>query len=272
MAVLKSVPRVVGLVALVWIGALLLMQRMILFPRPPVPGLAPPLPTGGVVLELGPDRVEAWLLPPTDADGSASVDAPAAHQAPVILFTHGNGELVDHWLPFFKEPRSWGFAVLLVEYPGYGRSGGSPSESSIRATMRRAYDALATLDGVDPGRVIAYGRSLGGGAACALSRERPLSALVLESTFTSVRSLAWGMGVPGFLVLDPFDNLAAVEAYAGPVLVLHGERDEIVPMDEGLELARAAGVDLQRLPCGHNDCMRPWPQLRRFLDANGLLP
>ena len=91
MAVLKSVLRVVGLVALVWIGALLLMQRMILFPRPPVPGLPPVLPAGGVLLELGPDRVEAWLLPPTDADGPASIHAPVEKPerapAPVIIFT-----------------------------------------------------------------------------------------------------------------------------------------------------------------------------------------
>ena len=262
---LKSVIRILVVVAVTWVVALLLLQRKILFPHPRAPSLPPPVPAGGRVLELGEDEVEAWFLPPNASEGEPV-------PAPVLVFTHGNGELVDHWLPFFNEPRDWGWAVLLVEYPGYGRSGGSPSEASITRTMLEAYDALVSMPEVDPQRIVAYGRSLGGGAACALSLERPLAALVLESSFTSVAAMARSMGVPGFLVLDPFDNLAAVAAFDGPVLVLHGERDEIVPVDEGFQLARAAGVELERLPCGHNDCMRPWPQLRRFLGANGLLP
>jgi pimeloyl-ACP methyl ester carboxylesterase len=223
------------------------------------------LPVGGEALRLGEDAVEAWWLPPL-----AMMTPDTA--APVMVFTHGNGELIDHWLPHLDEPRRWGFAVLLVEYPGYGRSGGSPSEASITKTMLAAYDALAARPDADVSRLVAYGRSLGGAAACALAARRDVAALVLESSFTSVRAMAAGLGVPGFLVLDPFDSAAVLAGYEGPVLVLHGERDRIVPVAHGERLAEITGSELVRMPCGHNDCPRPWDTLRAFLLRCGLLP
>ena len=271
---MKSLVRVIAVTVAVLVLLVLLFQRRLLFPRPPAPSVAPPVPAGAEVLRLdvGGDEVEAWLLPPLDADGAPVGAAGAGAGAPVLVFTHGNGEIVDHWLPYMGEPRRWGFAVLLVEYPGYGRSGGSPSEESLRRTMLAAHDALAARDDVDVARLVAHGRSLGGAAACLLAAERPVSALILESSFTSVRSMARRMGVPGFLVLDPLDNETALAAYDGPVLVLHGEADRVVPFAEGEALARVAGVSVERMPCGHNDCPRPWPAVRGFLEQNGLLP
>lgn len=242
------------------------MQRKLLFPSPSV--------TGGnafdripgaerVWLETDVARAEAWYLPPLVA-----MPGPA----PLVVFTHGNGELIDDWAEAFEPPRRWGAAVLLVEYPGYGRSTGSPSQGSIAATLRSAFDRMTARAEIDPDRIIAYGRSLGGGAACALARERKVAALVLESTFTSVRRLARGFGLPGFLVRDPFDNLDALRAYPGPVLIVHGERDEIIPAEHARALHAAAPRSRLALePCGHNDCQRPWPLLREFLLENRLL-
>lgn len=262
---MKRVLRLIAVVLVVLVVLVLLMQRRVLFPRPLAPSIPPPVPAGGEVLLLGEDAVEAWLLPPLD------VTAPG-EAAPVMVFTHGNGELIDHWLPHLDVPRRWGFAVLLVEYPGYGRSGGSPTEASITDTMLAAHDALAARPDIDVSRLVAYGRSLGGAAACALASRRNVAALVLESSFTSVRDMASGMGVPGFLVLDPFDNAAVLADYDGAVLVVHGERDRIVPVVHGERLARIAGTELVRLNCGHNDCPRPWDVLREFLGSRGLLP
>jgi pimeloyl-ACP methyl ester carboxylesterase len=76
--------------------------------------------------------------------------------------------------------------------------------------------------------------------------------------------------VPGVLVLDPFDNLAVVEATEIPILVLHGERDDVIPIHHGEELARAAGTELIRMPCGHNDCARPIETVLRFLEEQQL--
>lgn len=240
-----------------------LAQRKIAFPAPPLAG-APPRPADAeqVWLEIPGARVEAWLLPPLGA-GDA--------EAPVLLFAHGNGELIDYWPPEFDAPRRWGMAVLLVEYPGYGRSGGSPSERSVAATMEAAFDWSGTRADLDARRVVAYGRSLGGAALAGLTRTRQPAALVLESTFTSARDFARRVGAPGFLVRDAFDTLTAVERFRGPILVLHGDHDEIVPTEHGRRLAAAARVELRLLPCGHNDCPRPWRELETFLRAQHLI-
>lgn len=239
------------------------MQRRILYPAPPAPPGEPRLPPHTERVWLGDtidggaegDVTEAWFLRPPRTE----------ERFPVVMFTHGNGELIDHWAPIYAEVAKRGVGILLVEYPGYGRSGGSPSQSSITRTMLHAYDFIVDQPGVDPDAIVAHGRSLGGGAACALALERPLAGLVLESTFTSVRAMASRLGFPSFLVLDPFDNLAAVAELDLPILVLHGERDDLIPVSHGEALAEAAETELVRMPCGHNDCPFSWGHVEAFL-------
>ncbi len=253
---------VVALIAVSLLAVGCDMQRRILYPRPPVPPGEPRLPPGTEQVWLGEDDlVEAWFMRP----------AVQEQRFPVVIFTHGNGELIDHWGPVYFEATRRGVGVLLVEYPGYGRSGGQPSQKSITRTMLRAYDFVADQPGVDRDAIVAHGRSLGGGAACVLALQRPLAALVLESTFTGVRALAGRLGFPGFLVVDPFDNLSAVRDLDIPIMVLHGERDEMIPVDEGEALAAAAETELVLMPCGHNDCPFSWPLVEAFLAEHGLL-
>ncbi len=251
------------LVAIYW-TLLFFAQRRLMYPAPPVDG-APPVPGDATVvwLDSPAGRTEAWYLPPHGR---------TAGPAPILLFGHGNGELIHYWPPDFDTPRRWGMGVLLVEYPGYGNSGGSPSRSSIQQVFEAAFDWARAEAGVDSTRIVAYGRSLGGGAVCALAATRSPAALILESTFSNTTAFAWGMGAPPFLVRDRFDNLAAVRAYSGPRLILHGEHDHTIPTRHGQRLAEAAGVPLRLMPCGHNDCHRPWPEIRDFLVVNGFLP
>ena len=249
------------LVLLALIGAAFGLQRPLMYPRPPRPAAAPPLPAGAEQAWLGPaHEIEAWLLRP----------ATASPPFPLIIYTHGNGELIDHWLEPFTQITAAGIGVLLVEYPGYGRSGGRPSQQSITAAIIAAYDFARRRPDVDAGRIVAYGRSLGGAAACALVSHRPLAALVLESTFTGTADL-----MPRFLprrwVLDPFDSLSVVAAGGVPTLVLHGAHDRIIPYAHGEALARAAGTAPVPMPCGHNDCPRPWPAVLRFLRQQGII-
>jgi len=257
-------PVVAALVVGYW-SLLFLAQRAMLFPAPGLAS-APPRPADAeqVWLSIASGRTEAWFLRPA---------SPTAGPSPLIVFTHGNGELIDFWPEAFDEPRRWGVAVLLVEFPGYGRSAGQASETTITQAVVAAYDWARARPDVDPGRIVAYGRSVGGGAACQLAARRPVAALVLESTFTSVRAFARGFGAPGFLVRDPFDNLAVVREYRGPLLLLHGSHDEIIGPSHSQALAAAASqAELHLLPCGHNDCPREWPLIHAFLERHGLLP
>lgn len=253
-----------GAILVAYWALLFLTQRTLMFPAPPVAGApARPADAEEVWLPTPAGQVEAWFLPPMGAPSGP---------APLLVFTHGNGELIDYWPAAFDEPRRWGMAVLLVEYPGYGRSAGRPSQGSITDAVLAADDWARADPRVDTARVIPYGRSLGGSAAALLASARPVPALILESAFTSARAFARQVGAPGVLVRDPFDTLAAVRRFQGPVLVLHGEADTIVPTDHGRVLAAASPrATLRLLPCGHNDCPRAWADIRRFLEAHGLL-
>lgn len=241
---------------------LFLVQRSVMFPAPSGDGPPRPADIQQIWLETSAGRTEAWFLP---ARGSG------AGTVPLILFAHGNGELIDSWPTAFDAPRDWGMAVLLVEFPGYGRSAGSPSQETIERAFEAAYDWARTQPGIDTGRVVLYGRSLGGGAVAALSLARPAAAMVLESCFTTTGALARRYFAPPFLVRDRFDNLDAVARFRGPMLILHGDHDEVIPTWHGRRLAAAAGVRLELMPCGHNDCERPWPQVHQFLIEAGIL-
>jgi hypothetical protein len=256
----------IGIAALAVISACV-TQRRLLFPAPIIAGGALAAPDPDVTrIWLGSEgaQAEAFYLPPHRA---------SERPGPLVLYAHGNGELIDYWVREFDVPRAWGASILLVEYPGYGRSPGKPSQSSITRVLVSAYDWAASQPQIDRERIIGYGRSLGGGAICALALQRPLAALVLESTFTSVKAMARELyGVPGLLVRDPFDNLESVRAFRGPILLLHGERDAAIPVDHARRLhAAAPDSELHLMACGHNDCPRPWATLSGFLGRHDLL-
>ena len=213
-------------------------------------------------------RTEAWLLPPTAE--------PSERPYPVVIFAHGNAELIDYWVQELSPLTRLGVGLLLVEYPGYGRSQGRPSQPSITAVMVTAYDRLVARQQVDPERIILMGRSIGGGAVCQLAARRPAAALILMSTFTSARAFAPRYLAPGFLVKDPFDNQTVLQAFEGPVLLVHGRYDDIIPFAHGQRLQKAArNAQLIAYPCGHNDCPPGWDifwkDIEGFLRKSGLL-
>jgi len=234
---------------------LFVLQRQILFPRSAIP---PPMQSDQKIvdlekirLEVGFGKVEAWFIPP--------VAERTAGPAPAVIFGHGNGELIDFWPDKLEGFAQLGIALLLVEYPGYGSSAGSPSQDSITQIFVAAYDDLASRKDIDSSRIVFFGRSLGGGAVCALAQRRSAAALILMSTFTDVRSFTKRFLVPSFLVRDPFDNLSVVRNYPGPVLVIHGRHDEVIPFSHGTALYKAVQKGkMIAYDAGHNDCPPEW--------------
>ena len=242
-----------ALLYLLYLCVLFILQRRIIFPGT---SLGPPevLPAVRARVEQSwidtrDGKVECWFLPPIAKD----LPAPAA------IFAHGNLEVIDLWAELFVPMQELGFGVLLVEYPGYGRSTGIPTQESVRQCFVQAYDRLVERDDVDSDRILLIGRSLGGGAICDLAAHRPSATLILMSTFTSLRSLSWKFLAPGFLARDPFDSLPVVRNYPGPVLVVHGSRDSLIPHTHGARLAEAAqNGRLITYDADHGDCPPDW--------------
>jgi len=261
-----------GLIVYVaYVGLVYLLARQIIFPRSQI-GYSPVQPDSAQQvekrwIETSFGKVETWFLPP--------ISASHARPVPAVIFAHGNAELIDFSPLELKPFTEMGIGVLLVEYPGYGRSDGRPSQKSITEAFTAAYDMLIAREDVDPEKIILYGRSIGGGVVCALAATRPSAAMILVSTFTSIRSFAVRFLVPGFLVQDPFDNLEVVKNYPGPILIVHGRHDEIIPFRHGVALSKAAENEkFITYDCGHNDCppnwARFWQDIFLFLQEAGI--
>lgn len=247
-----------------------LMQRQFIYPGRHIRVNGPP-PAGIVPLAVvtAAGQGEAWFMPP--------LQWKQGERRPLLIFFHGNGEVMDYLPEQAEGFRGMGMGVLLVEYPGFGRFPGKPDEKGISETAIAAYDAVLRRAEVDPQRIVLFGRSLGGGAACALAARRPSAALILQSTFTSIRSFAGGMLVPGFLVRDVFDNGTVVGGYRQPLLLFHGSADTTIPPRHSRELKRRAPhARLVEYPCGHNDFPPDWDEFYRviatFLKDTGVKP
>lgn len=255
---------------LAYAGLLFFLQRSMIFPRFVIPPFTDPVrPQDAEIFTIhtGEESVEAWFIP-----ANAAFSGPC----PTVIFAHGNAELIDFWPEYLKPLSQNGIHLLLVEYPGYGRSKGKPSEKSITRTLTAAYDQLVARSTVDPGRIILFGRSIGGGAVCSLAKSRPSAGLILLSAFTSIRSFAPRYGLFPFMVRDPMDNISVLKEYRQPVLILHGKSDDIIPFSHGRELASASlNARLIAYDCGHNDCPPDWgvfwKDVFAFLREHGMM-
>jgi len=211
-------------------------------------------------INAGCGKIETWFIPPLSKHGQGP--------RPAVIFAHGNAEIIDQWPETLKKFTELGIGVLLVEYPGYGRSKGSPSQKSITEAFVAAYDVLIAREDVDPSGIILVGRSIGGGVACALAAKRPSAMLILMSTFISTKTMASKYFVPGFLALDTFDNISTVRSYPGTVLVVHGKNDELIPYRHGVALFNAAKRGkMLTYNCGHNDCPPDWDIFRKEIKS-----
>ncbi len=208
-------------------------------------------------------RVEAWF--------SGVKNLKKGQKKPAVIFAHGNYELIDYCYQEIINYNRLGINVLLVEYPGYGRSEGTPSQDSIEDVFIKAYDLLVEKKTVDEKRIITHGRSLGGGAACLLAKKRRVSAIILQSAFTDLKQFAKIYFLPSFLVKDVFDNLSVVKEFKGPILIFHGKYDKTIPYKNGKKLyEQSQDAELVPMDCGHNDCPvygeEFWRKIEEFIN------
>lgn len=271
----KRVMRLAKLVALILFlfgGVLWGCQRQAMYPGAWMDaGPALPLPAGAErwKLPIKSGAVEAILLP----RATATPEQPG----PAIIFMHGNGEFIDQWTHDFRRFTDAGFTVLLPEYRGYGMSAGKPSQAAILEDLVAFRQRLVELDTVDEDRLVYIGRSLGGGFAAQLAERHPPAALVLSSTFTSAADAAHDLtGLPRWLVRDRLEVRGVLEHYPGPVLILHGEDDDLLGVHHARGNADVAKQsELVIYPrTGHENMPEGfgrWEDVDRFLRSHQLL-
>jgi hypothetical protein len=251
MALLLGLPAAYLVILLV----LWAFQERMAFPAPRAP-----LPDPSSVLGYG-ERIEltmrdgtrlaGWYLPPRAAEDGGGAFA-------ALLWFYGNGETIGAIWPVIRDFRPPGAALLVVDYPGYGASGGRASEAGIYEAGALAYQALATRPGVDRERIYVYGRSLGSAVATRIAADHPVAGLILESPFTRARDMAARTYriFPQFLVRLRLDNVETIRRVHCPVLVFHGTADMLVPMDMGRRVAEAAPGPVEFVMiegAGHNE-------------------
>jgi fermentation-respiration switch protein FrsA (DUF1100 family) len=196
---------------------------------------------------------------------------PNPDAAYTILFSHGNAEDLGLVSPFLEDLQRRGFAVIAYDYHGYGTSSGRPSEERAYMDIDAVYAHVTTTLQVEPRRIIAYGRSLGGAVAADLASRKPVGGLVLESTFVSAFRVVTRIRV---LPFDKFETLSKLPAIHSPILVVHGKQDEVVPFQHGERLFAAANEPKRSLwvgEAGHNDiALIAAGELEQALKALGL--
>jgi fermentation-respiration switch protein FrsA (DUF1100 family) len=172
-------------------------------------------------------KLHGWLIP--------------GRTPTTLLYSHGNGGNITDRLSIARIlSDQLGVGLFMYDYRGYGRSEGAPSEAGL---VRDAIGARAAVlrEGVTPEHVVYYGRSLGAAVSVDLALAHPPRAVVLESPFASVRAVANAV-IPGagFLFRTRWDTLSKISHLRAPLLILHGDADEIIPYAQGRAIFEAA--------------------------------
>lgn len=211
------------------------------------------------------ETLHAWWVPATDARGT-------------VLFFHGNAGNISHRLDYLLMFHRLRYSILVVDYRGYGRSTGSPSEEGTYRDAEAAWDYLRNARQAEARHLVLAGESLGGAVATWLAARIGPRAVLLFSTFTSATDLGaeiyWFLPVRLISRLG-YDNLGNLKRIASPVFVAHSRDDDIVPYAHGRKLFDAAGEPKAFLDMrgGHNEgfvfSRKEWvSELGAFLDRH----
>lgn len=241
------------------VAALATFQRSLIY-HPHLEEVAPNFPQTQAVriqTEDG-ERLVAWYRAPLEG-------------RPVFLFFDGNGGRPQIWGGRWRRIAESGAGFLAVYYRGYSGSTGHPTERGLHLDALAGYDWLSA-NGYEPRDIVIHGFSLGSGVATRLASERPARALILEAPFTGVDDVVAGFLTPaaGVLVRDSFRSRDWIGQVHMPVLIVHGDRDTVIPFAQGERLYELANEPKQfvRMPgSDHATLVRDgiYPHIAAFL-------
>lgn len=178
-------------------------------------------------------RLHGWLCRSGQTEGTAG---------PVLLWFHGNAGHLAHRVEVLMLLSRIPAEVLIIDYRGYGRSEGRPTEKGLYRDGRAAWRYLTAERGIDPSRIVIYGVSLGGAVAVDLARDVEPSGLIVQSSFTSVPAMAkqYYPFIPVWMIRTRLDSLAKIGEVNCPIMVVHSPADDVVPFEHGQRLFSAA--------------------------------
>ena len=231
------------------LAALFFGQRSVIYPIPQRTRTAP--------AAAGFGEAEEHVLTADDGAKIILWHVPAKPGRHVVLYFHGNGEVLAWLVDRFREITADGTGLVVMSYRGYGGSSGSPNEAALLRDAAAAYDFVRAR--YDANRIAAWGFSLGTGLAVALAAEHPVGGLILEAPYTSIADLA-ARAFPVLpvrpLVRDSFQSDERIPRVHAPLLIMHGARDPVIPIAFGEKLFALAHEPKQFVQFpqgGHND-------------------
>jgi fermentation-respiration switch protein FrsA (DUF1100 family) len=189
--------------------------------------------------EAGFPQAEEVVLDTADGERIIVWHVPPREGRPVLLYFHGNGGSLRYRVDRFGALTAHGEGLVALSYRGYGGSTGSPTEDGLIDDARAVYEFAVARYPAD--KLVLWGESLGSGVAIALAVERKVSRLVLEAPFLSAADIAAGAYpfIPvRWLMKDQFRSDLRVDKVTAPVLIVHGDRDRVVPIASGQALYR----------------------------------
>jgi fermentation-respiration switch protein FrsA (DUF1100 family) len=223
-------------------------------------------------VQVGLDGVKEIEIAAADGTKLVAWYAPSRDGKPTILYFQGNAANAANRAPKIAMMLESGFGVFYLNNRGYGGSGGSPTEARNIADAIAAYDELKRF-GLQGDEIVAYGESLGSGQAVRLAAKRPSSGVVLEAPLTSTidvaRSIYFWLPL-SLLITDQYNLELDIGAVTAPLLILHGEQDEVIPVEMGRRVFQAGNKPkrIETFPQGrHNDLFDhgAWQKMRDFL-------
>jgi fermentation-respiration switch protein FrsA (DUF1100 family) len=189
-------------------------------------------------------KLHGWYCTPQrNADGQTT----SLPTAMTLLWFHGNAGNISHRFASIEKLIELEVAVFIIDYRGYGRSEGSPSEQGLYADARGAWDYLTNERRISPANIIIFGDSLGGAVAIDLAEKIDAAGLIVQSSFTSIKDMATEVMpfVPGFILRTKMNSLAKIPRVRCPKLFIHSPADEMVPYRLGRQLYDAAPAPKQ---------------------------